>query len=100
LAGLEKIRKLQKSGSDLYFDEPSFNAMGYYLMNRDKLSDAIEVFKLNVEMFPKSFNVYDSLGEAYMKAGNKKLAVKNYKKSLELNPQNKNAKEMLQTLGK
>lgn len=97
-ASLVKIRKLRDSGSDIYFDEASFNGMGYYLMNSGKISEAIEVFKLNVELFPESSNVYDSLGEAFMKGGDKKNAIKNYKKSLELNPENSNAKEILKKL--
>ncbi len=46
---------------------------------------------LNVAAFPESFNAYDSLGEAYMMAGNKKLAIENLKKSLALNPGNSHA---------
>jgi cytochrome c-type biogenesis protein CcmH/NrfG len=51
-----------------------------------------------VELYPQSANVYDSLGEAHMTDGQKKLAIQNYKKSLELNPDNNNAKEMLEKL--
>ncbi len=57
------------------------------------------MFKLNVEAYPDAFNTYDSLGEAYMKAGNRELAIANYQKSLELNPRNENGKEMLAELG-
>jgi tetratricopeptide (TPR) repeat protein len=99
-ASLTKIRKLRKTSSDIYFDEASFNGVGYYLMNSGKIHEAIEVFKLNVELFPESFNVYDSLGEAYMKSGDNKNAIKNYQKSLELNPENNNAKKMLKALEK
>jgi len=99
-ASLARIRKLRDNGSDIYFDEASINGMGYYLMNSGKISEAIEVFKLNVELFTESFNVYDSLGEAYMKSGDKQKAIKNYQKSLELNPENNNAKEMLKRLEK
>lgn len=56
------------------------------------------MFKLNVALFPDSFNVYDSLGEAYMVAGERELAIKNYKKSLELNPNNTNAAKMLKKI--
>ncbi len=62
---------------------------------KENIDEAIEIFKMNVADYPESFNVYDSLGEAYMKSGNKELAIKNYKKSLELNPENENAKNML-----
>jgi cytochrome c-type biogenesis protein CcmH/NrfG len=56
------------------------------------------VLRLNVEAFPNSANAYDSLGEAYMVKGDKELAIRNYQRSLELNPQNKNAIEMLKKL--
>jgi Tfp pilus assembly protein PilF len=50
-------------------------------------------------LYPESANVYDSLGECYLKAGNQEKAIENYKKSLEFNPENKNASEMLKKLG-
>lgn len=73
---------------------------GDKLSEERKTREAIEVFKLNVELHPDSANAYDSLGEAYVNSGDKKNAVKNYKKSLELNPENNNAKEMLKRLEK
>jgi cytochrome c-type biogenesis protein CcmH/NrfG len=60
--------------------------------------DAITVFQRNVQEFPASSNVYDSLGEAYMKVGQKDLAIANYEKSLQLNPKNQNAVEHLKEL--
>ncbi len=98
-AGLKKYRELmgdEKSG--LYFDENEFNAMGYRLMNKGMLKESVEVLKLNVELHPNSANVYDSLGEAYMKIGKSKLALKNYQKSLELNSKNENARLMIQRI--
>lgn len=56
------------------------------------------MFQLNVEAYPSSANVYDSLGEAYMLNGDQALAIKNYEKSLELDPANGNAVEMLKKL--
>ncbi len=56
--------------------------------------DANTVFKRNVQEYPESSNVYDSLGESYMKAGQKELAIANYEKSLQLDPKNQNALEM------
>lgn len=87
--------KDSKNKSDYDFREEQLNTLGYQLLQSGMKKEAIEIFKLNVEEFPKSFNVYDSLGEGYMNDGNNKLAIKNYKKSLELNPQNDNAKKML-----
>ncbi len=100
-SGLKRFREIKSDPENkLYFEESEFNAMGYRLMGAGKLKEAIEVFKLNVEMYPNSANVYDSLGEAYMNKGDKNNAVKNYKKSLELNPNNDNAREMLKKLVK
>lgn len=76
------------------------NDIGYFLLRKNKIKEAIKVFKLNVEAYPNSANVYDSLGEIYLKAGEKALAIANYKKSLELNPQNKTASEILKQIEK
>jgi glyoxylase-like metal-dependent hydrolase (beta-lactamase superfamily II) len=89
----------ERSGK-YYFGENDFNALGYNLMGRTMIDEAIEVFKLNVNAFPESWNVYDSLAEAYMTKGENELAVKYYKKSLEINPSNTNAKEVLKRLEK
>ncbi|HUU38844.1 MAG TPA: alpha/beta hydrolase-fold protein [Candidatus Desulfaltia sp.] len=100
-AGLKLARKLRGDPQNkLYFEETEFNAIGYRLMGEGRLDDAIAVFKLNVEMYPESANTYDSLAEAYMKKGEKKLAVENFEQSLKLNPQNKNAEEKLKELRK
>ena len=100
IASLDRLRKRRENDSDIYFDEPSINGLGYFLLRGGKISEALGVFKFNVELFPESSNVYDSLGEAYMKNGDKKNAIKNYQKSLELNPENNNAKKMLKQLEK
>ena len=63
-----------------------------------KITDAIEIFKLSVEAYPRSYNTYDSLAEAYMDHGDRDLAIQNYRKSLELNPANANGAKMLQRL--
>jgi CubicO group peptidase (beta-lactamase class C family) len=80
-------------------DEAQMNRLGYTLLygfNRPK--DAIEVFKLNVEDYPQSSNTYDSLGEGYRVDGNKELAIKNYERSVELNPKNAGGIEALKKL--
>jgi CubicO group peptidase (beta-lactamase class C family) len=92
----ESIRK--KNPKDEAVDENRLNRLGYNLMGEKKLKEAIAVFRLNVELYPASWNVYDSLGEAYMISGNKELAIKNYEKSLELNPQNTGGLAMLKKL--
>jgi CubicO group peptidase (beta-lactamase class C family) len=79
-------------------DEATLNQLGYNLMADKKLDEAIKVFQLNVQEYPQGWNGYDSLGEAYMNAGQKELAIKNYEKSLELNPDNHNGEAMLKKL--
>ncbi len=80
------------------FDEDELNALGYQLIRAKKLREAIRIFQLNVEAYPQSGNVYDSLGEAYMDDGNRTQAIANYQKSLELNPKNRGAVLMLKKL--
>lgn len=81
------------------FSERSFNRLGYQFIRERKIKDAVEIFKLIVKKYPNSANAYDSLAEAYQLNGKKELAIKNYKKSLELNPKNENAKNQLSELG-
>ena len=57
-------------GNKYNFKETQLNILGYQLMQAGRIKDAIEIFKLNVNQFPESFNVYDSLGEGYMADGN------------------------------
>ena len=74
------------------------NEAGYYLLGEGLVQEALEIFKLNVEAYPDSWNAYDSLGEAYMEAGDTEAAIQNYERSLELNPANSNAVRMLEKL--
>jgi CubicO group peptidase (beta-lactamase class C family) len=89
--------RAKHSGSVL-LNEAQVNNLGYWLLGKRRVAEAIEVFKMNAEDFPESSNAYDSLAEAYMVNGDKELAVKNYRRSLELNPGNANAIEMLKRL--
>jgi imidazolonepropionase-like amidohydrolase len=98
-AAIARYRQLKKEHPAEYdFSERELNALGYQLLNHARIADAIEIFKLNVEMFPQGSNAYDSLGEAYLRNNDRDLAIKNYKKSLELNPKNINAIEVLKKL--
>jgi tetratricopeptide (TPR) repeat protein len=80
------------------FDEPELNSLGYKLLRTRKFKEAIRIFQLNIEAYPQSSNVYDSLGEAYMNDGDKPRAIANYQRSLELNPKNRGAVEMIRKL--
>lgn len=98
-AAIKQYREIKKNQPDIYdWSENELNSLGYILLNSRNLKEAIEIFKLNTEVFPNSANVFDSLGEAYMLAGENDLAIKNYRRSLELNPQNKGAVEALKKL--
>jgi hypothetical protein len=86
--------------SEYILDESAINLRGYQVMEEEINTDkAIAIFKINIEAFPESFNVYDSMGEAYMKKGDNQKAIEFYNKSLSINPGNSNAIEMLKKLG-
>ena len=99
-AAIKKYPELKKDAGSYNLNEREMNNLGYQFLNRKKIKEAIEIFKLNVAAFPESSNTYDSLGEAYMKNGDKELAIKNYKRSLELDPNSTNAVNMLKKLEK
>jgi hypothetical protein len=91
------IRKYRADPQNFYANyESDLNRLGYILMEQKQLDAAIQVFQLNVESYPDSANVYDSLGEAYRNHGDRELAIKNYEKSVQLNPNNQGAKEALE----
>jgi CubicO group peptidase (beta-lactamase class C family) len=94
-AALDQFSKELASG---VIPEGTVNQAGYTLLGRKNMEDAIALFRKNVELHPDSWNAYDSLGEAYMKHGDKDLAVKNYRKSVELNPANDNGVDALKKI--
>ncbi|MGB7062177.1 MAG: serine hydrolase [Candidatus Zixiibacteriota bacterium] len=97
-AAIEQYREMKRNETE--FSESALNTLGYQLLGIKKSRAAIEIFKLNVEAYPESFNVYDSLGEAYMMSGEDSLAVESYRRSLELNPENVNAQQMIDKIKK
>jgi predicted alpha/beta superfamily hydrolase len=86
IADLENhYKKLSKQfGYEIFVPEQLLNQSGYQLLNAGKIAEAIELFKKNVANFPNSSNVYDSLGEALEKNGQKKEARENYEKAYNL----------------
>lgn len=98
-AGLREYRQWRtgRAASEV-INENQMNRLGYNLIGLKRVKDAVEVFKLNVEDYPQSSNTYDSLGEAYMIDGNKELAIKNYERSIELDPKNANGIASLKKL--
>jgi predicted alpha/beta superfamily hydrolase len=78
--------------------EDFVNNIGYKQLRSGNIDEAIVIFKHNIVNFPNSYNVYDSMGEAYIKKGDKTMAIKYYEKSLQLNPHNEEAKAILRKL--
>jgi CubicO group peptidase (beta-lactamase class C family) len=98
--GIEYYKQLKKNYPDTYnfSEEGELNRLGYKLIEKNQIEDAIKIFKLLVSEFPNSANPYDSLGEAYYLNGNNSMALQNYNKVLELNPNNTNAKKMIKKI--
>jgi len=98
LSALKQYKKEKAEKFDTKEIEDGINSIAYDYLKKEDFIKAIEIFRINTKNFPESANTYDSLAEAYLKNGQKDLAIKNYKRSLELNPDNKNAIEMLNKL--
>lgn len=99
-AAVRQYRELKTAAAAGYnFDEDELNDLGYRLVRDHKLEAAVRVFRLNVEAYPRSGNVYDSLAEAYLDSGDKAQAIANYRRSLQLNPDNRGAVLALKQLG-
>jgi hypothetical protein len=91
-------RRRGEDSTLLLFTEPQLNRLGYVYLGRGQVNDAMTIFRLNVEAYPESFNVYDSYAEALMADHRYELAISNYSRSLELNPANENARGKLKEL--
>lgn len=81
-----------------FFLEGQINGYGYRFLQAEKVAEATTMFRINVELFPESWNVYDSLGEALLADGDRDSAIAMYEKSLELNPENSNGEQMLEQI--
>lgn len=104
------LNRLKSDSLHYYLSEDEMNSLGYDLMGgvnnpnpfrfpeAHKYAEALEVFRLNTELFPDSWNAYDSYGEILFTLGRKAEAIAMYKRSLALNPQNENGKKFLEQL--
>ncbi len=92
------VNEVKARDAKFQLPEEDVNAWAYRLLDRGRAKEAVEIFKLNVSLYPKSRNTYDSLAEAYEAVGDRASAVKNYRRSLGLDPKNKNAAEHLRKL--
>jgi tetratricopeptide (TPR) repeat protein len=95
---IERANLTKEAEKNFYSSVNNLNELGYSYMERNELKKALEIFKLNTLLFPNDGNVYDSYGEALLNAKNISEAKIMYKKSLELNPDNKNAIDILKSL--
>lgn len=95
---IDEVKSISKTNGQFKLEENEVNSWGYKLMGQNRLPDALEIFKLNVFLFPTSANTFDSLGEVYAELGEINLAIKNYEQSLKLDPKNKNAEEQIKKL--
>ena len=99
-AAIKTYKQAKEKEEELFdFSEGELNKLGYILLLDGRVDEAIEIFNLNISAYPKSSNVYDSMGEACMEKGENEKAIENYEKSLEINPGNKNGILMLKKLG-
>jgi tetratricopeptide (TPR) repeat protein len=94
LNALGKKDEASKLKEEAFTDalEADVNTLGYQFLGGGKIDDAIEVFKKNTEMYPESWNVWDSLAEGYMNKGEKQLAIENYNKALTMAPEDQHAR--------
>lgn len=98
-AGINEYHSKKLNHFDQYnFSEQELNALGYYFLGNKKIDEAIEILKLNIEVYPNYANGWDSYAEACLITGDKELAIKCYQRAIELNPNNQNAINMLKKL--
>ena len=98
---LQGYLTIQKEDStSVFIEENAFNRLGYNKLNENKIEDAIALFKINVALYPKSDNVYDSLADAYTRNEDSLMALENYKIALKYNTGNRRAKQFIEAYNK
>lgn len=95
---IDLVKEEKKKNPIFQPTENDLNDWAYRMLSRGQKKEALEVFRLNANLYPESWNVYDSYGEALWKNDRKEEAIRMYKKSLEMNPQNEYGKKALEIL--
>lgn len=99
-AALKQYNEAKEHQPDAFqFGPGQLNIVGYKLLQHGKVKEALEIFKINSETYPDKSFVYDSLADGYLANGDKEQAIKNFKKSLEMDGTNTSAIESLRSLG-
>ncbi len=97
---VSRYRALKRDSAKAYlFGEQQLNAVGYWLLDHGRPSEALIIFRLNLEEFPRSANAYEGLGEGYLGVRDTSNAIANYKRTVDLDPKNQSAAEVLRRLG-
>src|SRR5690606_2437505 len=98
-SGLEKAKiEYQKKNNSQNLLEFLMRGEGLDHLYNGKPDLAMQIFKMNVYVHPKTAKALQSLGEGYMETGNKELALKFFKESLRINPDNPFATDMIKRL--
>jgi len=97
-AAIALYHRMRETRPPEAFDEYLLNQLGYRILAAGRIQDAITVFELNVAEYPDASNPYDSLGEAWLAAGDTARAIVNYQKSVELDPGNVNGRAVLERI--
>ena len=87
-----------KLNADFLPAEDMLNTAGYQILQRGDTAKALEFFQLNIDLYPQSFNTWDSMAETLMAKGDYKKAISYYEKSIALNPKNENGKQMIKKM--
>lgn len=90
----------QQDSTSVFLNERRFNSLGYGLLRERDYDNAIKIFEMNVDLYPYSDNVYDSLADAYLRSGDSLQAFANYQKALQLNAGNERARAFVEIYNK
>ena len=96
LKGYKQIK--ERDSLNPVIRERNLNRTGYSYLRNDDIEKAIYIFKINTELYPRSSNTFDSLGDAYKKQKDTAKAIESYKKALSINPENRSSKRNLERL--
>lgn len=89
---------ISKNSRNPDITEPSLNKLGYRYLKLNNIKLSLDILRINTILYPNSASSYNNYAKACLKNGKTDLAIKNYKKALLIDPNNKNANKMVNKL--
>jgi dienelactone hydrolase len=91
-------QEAQKRDPKFTLSEADLKSWGYGLLGKNSAAEAVGIFTLWTILYPDDWDAFDSLAEACEQRKDTAQAIKHYRRSVQLNPNNRNGVRRLEAL--